>query len=227
MASDNLWLMRISMNDVLGFDEKAVQDWQQLVKDYAISPENEEKLRYYVKQLLDWNERMNLTRITAGSALINDHLRDSLAVAPFLGVDQAPLIADVGCGAGFPGLPLKICFPSLRVILIEVSAKKRAFLQAMIDELALTDCEVCDLDWRTFLRKTEHGISFFLARASLQPEELVRIFKPDSTYSQATLVYWASQHWRPDASCVSFMRKEEAYRVGDKDRRLIFFRNTV
>lgn len=215
------------MNDVLGFDEKALQDWQLLVKDYAISPENEEKLRHYVTQLLAWNERMNLTRITAGSALINDHLRDSLAVAPFLGVDQAPLIADVGCGAGFPGLPLKICFPSLRVILIEVSEKKRAFLSAMIDELGLTDCEVCDLDWRTFLRKTEYEISYFVARASLQPEELVRIFKPASHYAHATMVYWASQYWRPGDDCASFIYKEEAYKVGDKERRLIFFRNTV
>ena len=73
-----------------------------------------------------------------------------------IGVDlnKVKVIVDVGSGAGFPGIPLKILFPHLGIILIEVNKKKQRFLQTVIRILELKDIEVCGLDWRTFLRKT-------------------------------------------------------------------------
>lgn len=204
------------------FDEIALNAWRGMVDRYQLSHEAQEQLTQYMNELLAWNERCNLTRITDPVALIHDHFEDSLAVAPFLGVEKAPLIVDVGSGAGFPGLPLKICYPGLRVVLIEVNGKKRAFLQAMIDAFKLKNCEVSSLDWRTFIRKTDYPVSFFLARASLRPDELCRVFVSDCRYHKATVIYWASQHWRAEGAIEPFVQKEEAYVVGGKNRRLIF-----
>jgi hypothetical protein len=86
--------------------------------------------------------------------------------------------------------------------------------------------EIVDLDWRTFLRKTTYPVDLFVARASLAPSELVRIFKPQSHYKDAHLIYWAAQQWQPDAAVARYMYEQHEYAVGDKKRQYVFFKDS-
>ena len=181
----------------------------------------------YAELIQDWNDRVNLTSILENQKIIDLHFLDSLSLASFMDLTIKLTLTDVGSGAGFPAIPLKIKYPNLRIILIEVNLKKIEFLQAVIDELGLENIEIYDQDWRTFLRKTNDHVDLFCARASLKPLELLRVFKAGCIYRQAKLVYWAADHWDecelgkagrvPD----NLARTEWGYLVGDKTRKLI------
>lgn len=96
----------------------------------------------YLSQLIYWNRTINLTSITSPREIVIKHFIDSLIpilAVPFL--HQAQLI-DVGTGAGFPGIPLKIARSDLQVKLIEPNKKKCSFLSSLIGTLRLTDVEV-------------------------------------------------------------------------------------
>ena len=197
--------------------------WQDFFKRLALTSSQTELFKRYYEFLVTTNDVHNLTAITKLERVLTDHFEDSLALREHIDCMKLASLGDVGTGAGFPAIPLKIVYPHLRMTLIEVNQKKVAFLHELIDLLQLENCEVMDLDWRTFLRKTADPIDLFCARASLQPEELVRLFKPSSAYQDAQLVYWASQSWVAPTSIVPFIERDEPYEVGDKKRRLIFF----
>lgn len=78
-------------------------------------------------ELLKWNARVNLTSITEPAEIVEKHFIDSLACVPFLGLGAALL--DLGAGAGFPGLPVKLARPALQVTLVDAVAKKVAFIK--------------------------------------------------------------------------------------------------
>ena len=94
--------------------------------------------------LADWNQRINLTSVDGWDEVQTVHFLDSLSVAAALPSEvlDGGRILDVGSGAGFPGLPLKIAYPRLRVALLESVGKKAAFLRAVVDLLAFPDVEV-------------------------------------------------------------------------------------
>jgi 16S rRNA (guanine527-N7)-methyltransferase len=95
----------------------------------------------YARLLREWNERFNLTGITDDQGLQVKHFLDSLTVLPALPTGAAR-VADVGTGAGFPGLPLKLIRPELRLTLIEATGKKVTFLEAVIAALNLSGVAV-------------------------------------------------------------------------------------
>ena len=197
--------------------------WNNFAKRQVLSPEQIVQFKHYYDLLIRTNEIHNLTAITDLQRVVTDHFDDSLALRKFIALHELHQIADIGSGAGFPAIPLKIVFPHLTLVLIEVNHKKIAFLESVVEQLGLTDVTITDLDWRTFLRKTDFSIDLFCARASVHPDELVRMFKPTSPYKEARLVYWASRHWIAPEKIKLFIEREESYTVGDKNRRLIFF----
>ena len=197
--------------------------WNQFQERYNLTDIQIAQFKHYYTQLVDTNDLHNITAITDLKAVIKYHFEDSLALGQFVDLSSCRGLADVGAGGGFPGLVLKIYYPALSVVLIEVSYKKRVFLQKIIDLLELSGVTISSLDWRTFLRKTDYSLDIFCARASLQPQELLRMFKPSSPYKNALLVYWASKIWLPDASTAPFITREQEYKVGNKQRKLIFF----
>lgn len=111
-----------------------------------ITPALAESFDCYRRLLQEWNTRMNLTAITGDEEITVKHFADSLSLVPLIrargGGNGASLsLADVGTGAGFPGLPLKIVMPELRVCLIDSLAKRLTFLAEVIRELSLTGIE--------------------------------------------------------------------------------------
>ena len=98
----------------------------------------------YFQELVDWNKRVNLTAIIGNREIQAKHFLDSLTVSLVIPKDVLAkgTLMDVGSGAGFPGLPLKILCPGLRVTLVESVGKKAAFLRHMTDTLGLEGVEV-------------------------------------------------------------------------------------
>jgi 16S rRNA (guanine(527)-N(7))-methyltransferase RsmG len=197
--------------------------WQGFAQKNSLSKLELEQFQTYAQLLIAWNERINLTALTDVRDIIEHHFQDSLNVMKVVNLSDRVMIADVGTGAGFPAIPLKIMNPHVPFVLIEVNNKKIAFLQEVAARLGLSQIEYITDDWRTFLRHTALPIDLFLARASLQPEELLRIFKGQSFYKKATLVYWASQHWQPESHVAQYIDNDCEYSVGGKKRRYIIF----
>ena len=101
-----------------------------------------EQLLAYVALLAKWNRTYSLTAIRDPLAMVRQHLLDSLSVLPHLPMPDAGRLADVGSGAGLPGIPLAIARPTWHVALAESSEKKSAFLRQAAIELALANVEV-------------------------------------------------------------------------------------
>lgn len=114
----------------------------------------------YRVELLDWNRRVNLTAVTDPSEVELRHFADSLTC--FIGLDamlrQRPTarVIDVGSGAGFPGLPLKLARPDMRLTLLDSVGKKTAFLDHMVARLGLQDVEVVTVRAEDLARSAQH-----------------------------------------------------------------------
>lgn len=100
-----------------------------------------EQFAQYAAELQHWNERVNLTAIASDEGIVTRHFLDSLRCALSWGRTPTSLV-DIGTGAGFPGLPLKILQPALTLTLAESIAKKAAFLEHMVQCLGLNDVAV-------------------------------------------------------------------------------------
>lgn len=99
------------------------------------------QIQQYIRILLAWNEKINLTAIRDPLEILNRHFCESMYAAVTVPVENGRL-ADVGSGAGFPGIPLKIIRPDLQVFLVESNIKKATFLAEVVRELGLTDARV-------------------------------------------------------------------------------------
>lgn len=107
-------------------------------KGIVLTDQQLEQFRIYYKELVEWNEKMNLTAITEQSAVYLKHFYDSITAAFYLDFTKAMKICDVGAGAGFPSIPLKICFPHIEVTIVDSLNKRIQFLQHLSSELGLT-----------------------------------------------------------------------------------------
>lgn len=105
-----------------------------------LTPTQLDLLRVYLDELWEWNSRINLTGLSRRERVVTELILDSLLPVPWL-PDTGTLL-DVGAGAGFPGVPLKICHPGLRTDLLEPHSKKASFLKQLIRALKLEGTRV-------------------------------------------------------------------------------------
>lgn len=110
--------------------------------DRQLSSQQLEQVRAYLDVLRRWNERVNLTAVREPAEIIARHFGESFFLAALADAARSADAIDVGSGAGFPGIPLKIFAPMLRVTLVESNHKRATFLKEVIRALTLTDINV-------------------------------------------------------------------------------------
>ena len=103
----------------------------------SIDEDQKSKFSKYYSLLLEKNKVMNLTRITDEEEIITKHFVDSLMIAKVVDMEKVESLIDVGTGAGFPGIPIKIMWPEIKVTLLDSLDKRVGFLQEVIEELDL------------------------------------------------------------------------------------------
>ncbi|HEX6997004.1 MAG TPA: 16S rRNA (guanine(527)-N(7))-methyltransferase RsmG [Gammaproteobacteria bacterium] len=142
-----------------------------------------ERLAAFLALLARWNRVYNLTGIRTTEELVNRHLAESLALAPLL---RGRRIADVGTGAGLPGVPLAIVEPERQFTLIEPRAKRARFLRHVAAQLALGNVSVAQA--RAEDLRPEHPFDTVLARAVAPPAELLGMCRPLAAPGGAVLL---------------------------------------
>lgn len=141
-----------------------LEDFREDCKSMGVSlTENQIALfqRYY-EILSEWNTFMNLTAITDFADVLRKHFLDSLAVTKAVDITSVHTLIDVGTGAGFPGIPLKIAFPHLHILLLDSLGKRVKFLNHVIEELKLEDIAAIHGRAEDFARKEEYREKFDL-----------------------------------------------------------------
>src|ERR1700683_1000863 len=166
--------------------------------EYRVSatPTIRSSIRTYISLLLRWNEKISLTTITDPLEILRFHFSESMFAASAVPIRNGRL-ADVGSGAGFPGLPLKIMVPSLDVLLIESNAKKASFLSECIRELNLLGAEVVR---RRFEDTGGRGSKFELITAP-------------ALGGYPDLIKWAQESLAPGGRLVLWLGQDDAIRL--------------
>ena len=121
--------------------EQLVRDAQALF-NLQLTEGQIELLIHYEKELLEWNQKFNLTAIRAVESIRTKHFLDSFSCVLAWNTSPPNELIDIGTGAGFPGLPLKILYPHLKLTLVESVGKKAKFCQHIVDVLGLEDVDV-------------------------------------------------------------------------------------
>lgn len=148
--------------------------------DISLSPRQIEAFTLYTQEMLAWNKRFNLTAITDPQEIVIKHFLDSLSCVLGMGVPPYGRVVDVGTGAGFPGLPLKIVYPHLALSLVESIGKKASFCRHLVRELGLSDVDVLHARAEEVGRMPGHRASYdwALARAVAPMGVLVEYLLP-------------------------------------------------
>jgi 16S rRNA (guanine527-N7)-methyltransferase len=151
------------------------------------APELIAGIKTYIELLLKWNKTVSLTTVSELDQILAFHFGESLFALPMLPVEKSRL-ADVGSGAGFPGIPLAMARPSLDVTLIEPNAKKFAFLNEVVRQLSLSN--VSAVRGRTGdLQFSNEEFEVVTARAVGQFDDLLGWAKTRIT-SRGKLILW-------------------------------------
>ena len=150
--------------------EMELKDLNKIVK---MSDEQLSQFDSYARFLVEYNEKINLTAITEYSEIVEKHFYDSLLLSKYRKMEGT--LVDVGTGAGFPGVVLKIAFPELKVKLIEPLHKRCVFLNELIERLGLKDIEVLNVRAEDYSKNHREAFDFVTARAVTNLNALIEL----------------------------------------------------
>jgi len=142
-----------------------------------LSSESIRTFLFFLRELSDWNERVNLTGLNDESDIVIELFVDSLACGMALSPEKNESIIDIGSGAGFPGIPLKIAYPELEVTLLEPRLKKTAFLHHIIGTLSLQNIRVLSRSVQDLFQDNSFNLVY--------DKVIARAIKPDSIFPEA------------------------------------------
>ncbi|MEW6979512.1 16S rRNA (guanine(527)-N(7))-methyltransferase RsmG [Bacillus pumilus] len=134
-------------------------------KGVTLSPVQLEQFETYFRMLVEWNEKMNLTSITEKEEVYLKHFYDSISAAFFIDFHNVTTICDIGAGAGFPSIPLKICFPHIHVTIVDSLQKRITFLNELAKGLNLQETTFYHDRAETFGQRKEKRESYDLVTA--------------------------------------------------------------
>jgi 16S rRNA (guanine527-N7)-methyltransferase len=190
------------------------------LRHYGVSPDAAlcEKIRVYTSLLLKWNRTISLTTVTDPIGILRFHFGESFFAASAVPIAHGRL-ADVGSGAGFPGLALRLLLPELDVTLIESNVKKSAFLSEAVSSL--------DLDRVTVFRgrmdelpESSRRFEFITARALGHFDELLSWAQPRLAAAGA-LVLWVGEEDAANVSRASGWSWRKPIRIPRSERRTL------
>lgn len=140
------------------------QIFENKLKELGIVLNDEQKRQFdsFYELLVEWNKVMNLTGITEYEEVNEKHFVDSLSITKAIYMNCVDNLIDIGTGAGFPGIPLKIAFPHLKVVLLDSLNKRIKFLNTVIEELGLIDIETIHGRAEDFAKQGEYREQFDL-----------------------------------------------------------------
>lgn len=153
-----------------------------------LTDKQKEQFNKYYEMLTDWNEKINLTAITDKDEVWLKHFEDSLSIDKIKDMDQTESVIDVGTGAGFPGLPIKIAYPNIKLTLLDSLDKRIRFLEAVVRELGLTDVTCIHGRAEDFSRSPEYRekydlcVSRAVAGLSVLSELCIPFVKPGGSF---------------------------------------------
>lgn len=130
-----------------------------------LTEQQKKQLKKYYEMLVEYNQHMNLTGITEESDVYLKHFYDSLTLEKAIHLEKMHTLCDIGTGAGFPGLVLKIVFPNLKVTLVDSLNKRILFLQDVIQELGLKEVETIHVRAEEFAKNHREQYDVVTSRA--------------------------------------------------------------
>lgn len=157
-----------------------VEQFTTALAEHGITLDEKQLAQYnrYWELLVEWNEKMNLTGITEKEEVYLKHFYDSLTLAFYFDVTKITTMCDVGSGAGFPGIPLKIAFPHIELTIVDSLNKRITFLNTVVSDLGLTGVTPVHARAEEYVEKYRETFDLATARAVARLNMLAELCLP-------------------------------------------------
>jgi 16S rRNA (guanine527-N7)-methyltransferase len=206
----------------------AISDRQicNVLSPFAISPTDDQVrlIREYTLLLVKWNRSVGLTTVTDPVDIVGRHFGESMFASKLLPMENCRLV-DIGTGAGFPGLALKISCPGISVILVESNKKKCAFLFEVVRNLGFTNIEICSERFEQMPPEPVQA-NIITARAVGEFKQLIR-WSRNALVQRGHLVLWVGSDDSTRIAGTPGWTWQPAERIPDSQRRFILIGRPV